>query len=103
MRSSGIKEDSCRKIKDKENMSTAEMRAQSIYNTMHLSNIDDEVKRHLVILLMKVPESKEKKSFTSMVKSLSGAWKDNGLTAEEEIKQIYSARTSGETRKLVDL
>ena len=84
-------------------MSTAEMRAHSIYNMMHLSNIDDEVKRHLVILLMKVPEKKEKKSFASMVKSLSGAWKNNGLSAEEEIKQIYGARASGETRKLVDL
>lgn len=47
----------------KENMSTAEMRAHSIYNMMHLSNIDDEVKRHLVILLMKVPEKKEKFRF----------------------------------------
>jgi hypothetical protein len=70
---------------------------------MHLGEIDDEVKRQLVILLLKVPETKQKKNFSEGINSLSGAWRNNGLSAEEEIRQIYDARTSGETRKLVDL
>ena len=90
--------------KAKENMNTAEMRAHSIYNTLHLGEIDDDVKRQLVILLLKVPEAKEKekRNFSTALNSLSGAWKNNGLSAEEEIRQIYDARTSGETRKLAD-
>jgi hypothetical protein len=70
---------------------------------MHLGEIDDEVKRQLVILLLKVPETKQKKNFSEGINSLSGAWRNNGLSAEEEIRQIYDARTSGKTRKLVDL
>ena len=77
-------------------MNTAEMRAHSIYNTMHLGEIDDEVKRQLVILLLKVPETKQKKNFSEGINSLSGAWRNNGLSAEEEIRQIYDARTSGD-------
>ena len=62
---------------------------------MHLGEIDDEVKRQLVILLLKVPETKQKKNFSEGINSLSGAWRNNGLSAEEEIRQIYDARTSG--------
>ena len=86
-------------------MNTAEMRAHSIYNTLHLGEIDDDVKRQLVILLLKVPEAKEKekRNFSTALNSLSGAWKDDGMTAEEEIREIYEGRTTGKTRTLVDL
>ena len=81
------------------------MRAHSIYNTLHLGEIDDDVKRQLVILLLKVPEAKEKekRNFSTALNSLSGAWKDDGMTAEEEIREIYEGRTTGKTRTLVDL
>ncbi|MBR4651023.1 MAG: hypothetical protein IKO82_04660 [Prevotella sp.] len=55
---------------------------------MNLNKIDDDVKRHLMILMLSVPTAEKKKSFSSAMKSLSGAWKDNGLTAEEEIKEM---------------
>lgn len=84
-------------------MSTAEIRALQIFNTMHLGNVDEEVKRHLVILLMKVPTLKGKKSFSSVVRGLSGAWNDNKMTAEEEVAQIYNARVTDETRNHFDL
>lgn len=87
-------------------MNTAEIRAHSIYNSLHLGEMDDDVKRQLIILLLKVPETNEKekkRNFSAGINSLSGAWKNNGLSAEEEIRQIYGARTSGETRKLIDL
>lgn len=48
-------------------------------------------------------EEKQKKGFSAGINSLSGAWRNNGLSAEEEIRQIYDARTSGETRTLLDL
>lgn len=48
-------------------------------------------------------EEKQKKGFSAGINSLSGAWRSNGLYAEEEIRQIYVASTSGETRTLLDL
>ena len=48
-------------------------------------------------------EEKQKKNFSEGINSLSGAWRNNGLSAEEEIRQIYDARTLGETRTLLDL
>jgi hypothetical protein len=46
-------------------------------------------------------KSKAKKADMSFFDGLTNAWDDN-VTAEEEVKRIYAARTTGETRKLVD-
>lgn len=34
---------------------------------------------------------------------ITGAWKDDGLTAEEEVALLRNARVQGVTRKLVEL
>ena len=84
-------------------MSTAEIRAHRIYESMNLNKIDDDVKRHLMILMLSVPTTERTKSVSSAMNSLSGAWKDDGMTAEKEIREIYEGRTTGKTRTLVDL
>ncbi len=86
-------------------MSTAELTAHRIYDTYRLGELSDEVKRQLVILFKSStsPENHAQFSYTDALESLSGAWADNGLTAEEEIADIYNARQSGITRKDIEL
>lgn len=85
-------------------MRTAELTAHRIYDTYHLGELPDEVKRQLVILFMSEPTVKHSTySYAEALGALTGSWADNGMTAEEEIAEIYNARQSGVTRKVVDL
>lgn len=86
-------------------MRTAEITAHRIYDTYRLGELPDEVKRQLVILFMSTPtpEKHPTHSYTDALRSLSGAWAENGMTAEEEIEGIYNARQSGLTRKDIEL
>ena len=43
-------------IKKLSKMSTAELTARHIYNTMHLADINEDVKKHLIILMLSEPE-----------------------------------------------
>lgn len=40
-------------------MSRAELKAHEIFFSMQLANIDDEVRRHLMILLLTVPQQND--------------------------------------------
>ena len=86
-------------------MRTAELTAHRIYDTYRLGELPDDVKRQLVILFMSSTSSENHAhySYTDALESLSGAWADNGLTAEEEIADIYNARQSGITRNDIEL
>lgn len=74
-------------------MSTAEIRARQIFDEYNLVNENEDVKRNLMVLLLTVPRKDERKfSYQDAFDSLSGAWENNGMTAEEEIDAIYEAR-----------
>ena len=88
-------------------MATIDISADEIFrrNLLHLSN---ETKRRLIELLASsltftdTPSTDDARRKTLLDK-VAGAWKDDGLTAEEEIKLLREARTQGVTRKIVDL
>lgn len=85
-------------------MRTAELTAHRIYDTYHLGELLDDVKRQLVILFMSSPEIDHTPySYTEALGALNGSWEDDGMTAEEKIAEIYNARQSGVTRKDIDL
>lgn len=85
-------------------MSTAEIRARQIFDEYNLVNENEDVKRNLMVLLLTVPRKDERKfSYQDAFDSLSGAWENNGMTAEEEIDAIYEARQNGKTRDVIEL
>ena len=84
-------------------MSRAELLAQKLYNSLQLNGIDEDVKKHLMILLITEPKKPARKKFSTTLDSLPGAWANDGISAENEIASIYNARISGETRKNIAL
>lgn len=46
-------------------MSRAEIKAHEIFSSMQLNDIDDEVRRHLMILLLTVPKKENIMPYTS--------------------------------------
>ena len=84
-------------------MSRAEITAHKLYHTLQLNAIDEEVKKHLMILLISEPKKPERKRFSTALESLEGAWENDGVSAESEIESLYNARVSGETRKGIEL
>jgi hypothetical protein len=84
-------------------MNNAIRRAHYLYDTLHLKDEEQEVKKNLMILLLSEKNApKEDFSYEKVFDSMS-AWADDGKTAEEEIKEIYSSRTQGETRKIMGI
>ena len=74
-----------------------------IVHGVHLKDEEQEVKNNLMILLLSEKNApKEDFSYEKVFDSMS-AWADDGKTAEEEIKEIYSSRTQGETRKIMGI
>lgn len=72
-------------------MSRAEIQARELFSSLHLKSIDEEVKRHLMILLLTypTPESKTKAG----VHRFAGAWKGEE-SADDIIYSIKADRTS---------
>ena len=60
-------------------MSTAEKTAIDFYNTFHLAAMPSEVKRYLMILLLKSPSTKEHTSYLDAEDE-----EDSGILAEPE-------------------
>ena len=73
--------------------------AENIYNK-NLSSLGENVKKRLIELLSKsLSSNKDKDDSDSLFNEICGAWKDDGLTADEEIDIIKKSRTQGVTRK----
>lgn len=89
-------------------MATAELDAERIFRK-ELFHLGNETKRRLIELLassLTFPKAKsgsEKARKDGLLDKASGAWSDDGLTADEEIEMLRSARVHGETRKILDL
>lgn len=88
-------------------MTTAELDAERIFRT-ELFRLGNETKRRLIELLASsLTFSKTKKEEImekdTLFDKICGAWSDDGLTAEEEIKTLREARTQGLTRQIIDL
>ena len=85
-------------------MNNAIRRAHYLYETLRLKDEDREVKNNLMVLLLSDNcAPKENFSYEKALDSLSGAWANDGMTAEEEIKEIYSSRTQDESRKILEV
>ena len=85
-------------------MNTLNLRAEEIfYNS--LIDLGNETKRRLIELLASSLTFKDtsQESDKKLLQQIAGAWKDDGLTAEEEIAQIREARTQETTRHIVEL
>jgi hypothetical protein len=70
-----------------------------------LENLGNEAKRRLIELLaasMIFSDNKEGKD-DHLFYEICGAWSDDGLTAEQEIEELRSARTHGISRNIIDL
>lgn len=88
-------------------MAVMEISADEIFRR-NLSHLSNETKRRLIELLASSLTFADTPSADSarrkaLLDKVAGAWKDDGLAAEEEIKLLREARTQGVTRKIVDL
>lgn len=69
-----------------------------------LANLGNEAKRRLIELLAaSLTFSDNKRENDHLLNEICGAWNDDGLTAEQEIKELKNARTQGTTRNITDL
>lgn len=85
-------------------MNTLNLRAEEIFYSS-LVNLGNETKRRLIELLASSLTFKDttQENDKKLLQQITGAWKDDGLTAEEEIVQIKEARTQETTRHIVEL
>ncbi len=83
-------------------MNTLNLRAEEIFYN-DLVNLGNETKRRLIELLASSLTFKDtaQEQDKKQLQQIAGAWKDDGLTAEEEIAQIREARTQGITRNII--
>lgn len=83
-------------------MNTLNLRAEEIFYN-DLVNLGNETKRRLIELLASSLTFKDtaQEQDKKQLQQIAGAWKDDGLTAEEEIAQIKEARTQGITRNII--
>lgn len=85
-------------------MTIAELDAERIFRT-ELSHLGNEAKRRLIELLassLTFPKTVVEEKGDLLDKAC-GAWCDDGLTAEEEVRMLRDARTRGVTRKILGL
>lgn len=85
-------------------MTTFELTAERIFRTK-LSHLGNETKRKLIELLassLTFPTSRTEEDI-ALLNKINGAWCDDELTAEEEIKNLRTDRTQGATRKIEEL
>lgn len=87
---------SLRKRKTKNDMALDSKYPNSVYGGEAVLSSRDDMPSF-------TPEKHPIHSYTDALSSLSGAWTENGMTAEEEIEGIYNARQSGLTRKDIEL
>ena len=66
--------------------------ADEIFNDK-LANLGNEAKRRLIELL----------AASLTFEEICGSWADDGLTAEEEIKELQTARRQDTTRNIINL
>ena len=86
-------------------MNTLNLRAEEIFYSSLVVNLGNETKRRLIELLASSLTFKDttQENDKKLLQQIAGAWKDDGLTAEEEIAQIKEARTQETTRHIVEL
>jgi len=73
--------------------------ADEIFNDK-LANLGNEAKRRLIELLAaSLTFSDDDRLF----EEICGSWADDGLTAEEEIKELQTARRQDTTRNIINL
>lgn len=89
-------------------MATATIRPESI-STVHalitlIKPLGLETKTALLENLQKmVKREKKVTNKEKLFNQLCGVWANDGLTADEEVEMIYSARTQGKTRIIEQL
>ncbi|WP_178796998.1 hypothetical protein [Bacteroidaceae bacterium] len=91
-------------------MTTIDLSADEIFrrDLLHLGN---ETKRRLIELLASSLTFSDSRTASAeimekrkaLLDKVNGAWSDDELTAEEEIKHLRDARVQGKTRKIADL
>lgn len=88
-------------------MNTAELNAERIFHT-ELFHLGNETKRRLIELLASSltftqTDAEDKTKKDQLMDKICGAWRDDEVSAEEEIETLRKARVQGVTRKIVDL
>lgn len=86
-------------------MTTFEITAERIFRTS-LSHLRNETKRKLIELLassLTFPASRKEEEDKALLDKINGAWAGDGLTAEEEIRNLRADRTQDITRKIEEL
>lgn len=69
-----------------------------------LANLGNETKRRLIELLAaSLTFSDNQEDDNRLFDEICGAWSDDGMTAEEEIKELRTSRKQGTTRNIIDL
>ena len=77
--------------------------ADEIFNDK-LANLGNEAKRRLIELLAaSLTFSDSKQDDDRLFEEICGSWADDGLTAEEEIKELQTARRQDTTRNIINL
>ena len=77
--------------------------ADEIFNDK-LANLGNEAKRRLIELLAaSLTFSDSKQDDDRLFEEICGSWADDGLTAEEDIKELQTARRQDTTRKIINL
>lgn len=69
-----------------------------------LANLGNEAKRRLIELLAaSLTFSDSKQDNDRLFEEICGSWSNDGLTAEQEINELRTARTQGVTRNIIGL
>ena len=77
--------------------------ADEIFNDK-LANLGNEAQRRLIELLAaSLTFSDSKQDDDRLFEEICGSWADDGLTAEEEIKELQTARRQDTTRNIINL
>ena len=74
--------------------------ADEIFNDK-LANLGNEAKRRLIELL--AASLTFSQDDDRLFEEICGSWADDGLTAEEEIKELQTARRQDTTRNIINL
>lgn len=85
-------------------MTTFELTAERIFRA-NLAHLRNETKRKLIELLassLTFPASRKEED-VALLDKINGAWADDGVSAEEEIRNLRADRRQDETRNIEEL
>lgn len=86
-------------------MTTFEITAERIFHAS-LAHLRNETKRKLIELLassLTFPASRTKEEDAALLDKINGAWADDGVSAEEEIRKLRADRRQNLTRNIEEL